>query len=61
MKQKIWISISLCMAIIGLVLLLYCMINEKESTIFLALALLCITSGNVISCIMLRKKQKETT
>ena len=60
MKHKIWLGISLCLAITGLVLCFYCMISENESSWFLALALLCITMGNLIS-IMVRKKQKEMT
>lgn len=60
MKHKIALVVSLCLATVGLVLLLFCMLSEKESTGFLTLAMLCVTSGNFISCIMLRKKQKET-
>lgn len=60
MKHKIWLGISLCLAITGLVLCFYCMLSENESSGFLALALLCITMGNLIS-IMVRKKQKEMT
>ena len=60
MKQKIWWGIALCLAIIGAVLCFYCMLSEKESSGFLALALLCIASGNAIS-IRVRKKQKETS
>ena len=59
MKQKIWVGISLCLSIVGLILCFYCMFSENESSWFLALALLCIASGNLIS-IRVRKKQKET-
>ena len=59
MKQKIWMGISFCMAIVGIVLICYCMISENESSNFLALALLCTTVGNFIN-IMVHKKQKET-
>ena len=58
MKHKIWLGISLCLAITGLVLCFYCMLRENESSGFLALALLCISIGNFIS-IRVRKKQKE--
>lgn len=58
MKQKIWLGISLCLAIVGLILCFYCMFSENESSGFLALALLCISIGNLIS-IRVCKKQKE--
>ncbi|MBR4084660.1 MAG: hypothetical protein IKK33_10325 [Lachnospiraceae bacterium] len=58
MKKEIWRGIALCMAIIGAILCFYSMFSENESSCFLALALLCITTGNLIST-MLRKKQKE--
>ena len=60
MKHKIWLGISLCLSIAGLILCFYCMFSEKESSGFLALALLCIAIGNAIS-IRVRKKQKETS
>jgi len=60
MKQKIWWGISLCFAIVGVALCIYCMLSENESTGYLALALLCISIGNLIS-IRVRKKQKETS
>lgn len=60
MKLKIWSGVAFCMAIIGAVLCFYCMLSENESTGFLALALLCISIGNLIS-IRVRKKQKETS
>ena len=56
MKHKIAWVVSLCLAIVGLVLLLFCMLREKESTGFLALALLCISAGNLIN-IRVQKKR----
>lgn len=58
MKSKMWLGISLCLTLVGLILCFYCMFSEKESSGFLALALLCISIGNLIS-IRVRKKQKE--
>lgn len=59
MKQKIWMGISLCLSVIGLILCFYCMFSENESSWFLTLALLCISIGNLIS-IRVCKKKKET-
>ena len=57
MKNKIIRGVALGFGMIGLVLVLYCVCNENESSYLLALALLCTTIGNFVN-MMICKKQK---
>ena len=59
MKCKTKNAVVLCFAIVGLLILSYCIFMEKEFPFLLPIGMLCVTIGNFIQGIFTYKQNKR--
>jgi len=52
-------AVVLCFAIVGLIILSYCIFGENESPFLLPIGMLCVTIGNLIQGIFTYKQNKQ--